>query len=302
MRKIARKKRNAERSTVNDRTVCSLFSAKCETYAMARPTWTGTISFALLSIPVKLYTAQRSKDISFNQIEKATGQRIKQRRVSSVSGEEVTSEQIVRGFDLGGGRFVEIDDAELDALSPRDPGNEKTIRILDFVELDDIDPLCFEKGYYLAPDKGGLRPYALLAKAMEESGKVAVAKVVMRTKEYLAAIRPKGNMLVLETLYFGDEVTNPMEISELAEVGSVEIGEKELTMAKMLVEQSTSEFNHATYQDEYRVKVEQMIETKAAGGTFEAPAEIEPAKVVDLMAALEASIKAQQERKAQKSA
>lgn len=249
-----------------------------------------------------MFTAQRSKDISFNQIEKETGQRIKQKRVSSVSGEEVTTEQIVRGFDLGGGRFVEIDDVELDALSPRDPGNEKTIRILDFVELTDIDPLCFEKGYYLAPDKGGLRPYALLSKAMEDSGKVAIAKVVMRTKEYLAAIRPVNNMLVLETLFFGDEVVNPAEISELTEVNSVEVGEKELTMAKMLVEQSTSEFDHASYKDEYREKVEQLIETKAAGGTFEAPAAVEPTKVVDLMAALEASIKATQERKVAKSA
>lgn len=138
----------------------------------ARPTWTGTISFALLSVPVKLYTAQRSKDISFNQLEKSTGARIKQKRVSSVTGEEVAGEDIVKGYDLGGDRYVVIEADELEGLAPRNSNNDKTLQILEFVDLDDIDPVYFEKAYYIAPDKGGARPYTLLVKAMTETRKV----------------------------------------------------------------------------------------------------------------------------------
>ena len=263
---------------------------------MARPTWTGTISFALLSVPVKLYTAQRQKDISFNQLERNTGARIKQKRVSSVSGEEITAEDVVKGYDLGGGRYVEIDQAELDDLAPRDAMNEKTIQIVDFVDLSEIDPLYYEKGYYIAPDKGGARPYALLVAAMRETNKVAIAKVVMRGKEYLTAIRPLGNLLCMETMLYADEVVDPAEIDGLP--GEVEIAEKELNMAKMLVETSAGAFDPSQYRDEYREKVMALIEAKAEGRTIEAPALAEPAKVVDLMAALEASLAAAKARKA----
>jgi DNA end-binding protein Ku len=262
----------------------------------ARPTWSGTVSFALLSIPVKLYTATRSKDISFNQIERATGGRIKQKRVSATSGEEVASEDILKGYDLGGDRYVIVEPEELEALLPKDRNNEKTIQILDFVAMEDIDPLYFEKGYYLAPDKGGARPYALLAKAMTESKKVAIAKVVLRQKEYLTAIRPLNGMLCMETMYFADEVVDPAEIDGLEQ--SIEIAEKELDMAKMLVEASSSDFEPTKYKDEYREKVLAMIEAKAAGTTFEMPVLEEAPKVVDLMAALEASLAAAKAKKA----
>jgi DNA end-binding protein Ku len=262
----------------------------------ARPTWSGTVSFALLSIPVKLYTATRSKDISFNQIEKSTGGRIKQKKVSATTGEEVASEDILKGYDLGGDRYVIVEPDELEALSPKDRNNEKTIQILDFVSMADIDPLYFEKGYYLAPDKGGARPYALLAKAMTDSKKVAIAKVVLRQKEYLTAIRPLNGMLCMETMYFHDEVVSPSEIDGLDT--NIDIAEKELDMAKMLVEASSGEFEPSKYKDEYRERVLAMIEAKAAGTAFEMPVAEEAPKVVDLMAALEASLAAAKAKKA----
>ena len=264
---------------------------------MARPTWTGTISFALLSVPVKLYTAQRQKDISFNQLERSTGARIKQKRVSGVSGEEVPAEDIIKGYDLGGGRYVTVEQEELDALAPRDAANEKTIQILDFVDITEIDPLFYEKGYYIAPDKGGARPYALLVRAMKETNKVAIAKVVMRTKEYLTAIRPIGNLLCMETMLYPDELVDPAEVDGLPETELV-IAEKELEMAKMLVETTAGPFDPSKYKDEYRHKVEELLEAKAEGRTIEAPAPVSEAKVVDLMAALEASLAAAQARKA----
>ncbi len=262
----------------------------------ARPTWTGTVSFALLSVPVKLYTAVRSKDISFNQLEKSTGQRIKQKRVSSVSGEEVSGENIVKGYDLGGDRYVVIDPEELEALTPRDATNEKTIQILEFVDQDEIDPIYFEKPYYLAPDKGGARPYGLLVAAMKSTNKVAVAKIVMRTKEYIAIIRPMGHFLCMETMVFADEVVSPAEVDGLPD-SAMEIAEKELDMAKMLIETTAGTFDPARYRDEYREKVLALIEAKASGEVYEMPKLEEAPKVIDLMAALEASLAAAKARK-----
>jgi DNA end-binding protein Ku len=262
----------------------------------ARPIWTGTVSFALLSVPVKLYTATRSKDISFNQIEKSTGGRIKQKRVSATTGEEVSPEDIIKGYDLGGDRYVQIDPEELEALAPRDAANERTIQILDFVDLADIDPIYYEKAYYVAPDKGGSRPYALLVKAMTETKKVAIAKVVLRSKEYLTAIRPMGDMLCMETMMFADEIVSPAEIEGLPDQG-IAIAERELEMAKMLVETSSGEFEPSKYKDEYRERVLALIDAKAAGEAYEVPVTEEAPKVVDLMAALEASLAAAKARK-----
>ena len=262
----------------------------------ARPIWTGTVSFALLSVPVKLYTATRSKDISFNQIEKSTGGRIKQKRVSATTGEEVAADDIVKGYDLGGERYVVIEPDELEALAPRDAANERTIQILDFVDLADIDPIYYEKAYYIAPDKGGARPYALLVKAMTETKKVAIAKVVLRSKEYLTAIRPLGDMLCMETMLFADEVVNPAEIDGLPD-HAISIAEKELDMAKMLVETSASAFEPSKYKDEYRERVMALIDAKSAGEIYEVPLTEEAPKVVDLMAALEASLAAAKARK-----
>ncbi len=264
---------------------------------MARPIWTGTISFALLSVPVKLFTATRSKDISFNQIEKSTGKRIKQKRVSSETGEEVGADDIVKGYELSKERYVIIDPEELDALAPTDAANEKTVQILDFIDGDEIDPIYYEKGYYIAPDKGGARPYSLLVQGMKATNKVAIAKMVMRQKEYIVAIRPKGDYLCMETMMFHDELVDTAEIDELAGV-TTELNEKELEMAKMLIETSASEFEPTKYRDEYREKVLALIEAKAAGEVYEIPKEQKPAQVVDLMAALEASLAAAKAKKA----
>jgi DNA end-binding protein Ku len=258
---------------------------------MARPIWSGTISFALLSVPVKMYSATRSKDISFNQLEKATGERIKQKRVSSVTGEEVATEDIVKGYDMGAGRYVIIEPEELEALAPKDANNEKTIVIQEFVDSGEIDPVYYEKPYYIGPDKGGARAYRLLVKAMAEMNKVAIAKVVIRQKEYLTTLRPKGDVLCMETMLFHDEVIDPASVEELTVEGS-EIAQKELDMAKMLIETSSGAFEPSKYRDEYREKVLEMIEAKATGTVYEAPKAEEPAKVVDLMAALEASLAA----------
>lgn len=263
---------------------------------MARPVWNGTISFALLSVPVKLFTATRPKDISFNQLEKSTGGRIKQKRVSATTGEEVAATDIVKGYELRKDEYVIIDAEELEALAPRDAANDRVIQILDFVDATQIDPVHYEKAYYVAPDKGGARPYALLVQAMTAANKVAIAKVVLRQKEYLTALRAKGSVLCLETMYFADEVVDPNEIDELAAAGP-ELNDRELDMAKMLVEASSTDFEPAKYTDEYRAKVMALIESKAAGHTYEAPALSEAPKVLDLMAALEASLAAAKAKK-----
>lgn len=263
---------------------------------MARPVWNGTISFALLSVPVKLFTATRPKDISFNQLEKTTGGRIKQKRVSATTGEEVAATDIVKGYELRKDEYVIIDAEELEALAPHDAANDRVIQILDFVDATQIDPVHYEKAYYVAPDKGGARPYALLVQAMTAANKVAIAKVVLRQKEYLTALRAKGSVLCLETMYFADEVVDPNEIDELAAAGP-ELNDRELDMAKMLVEASSTDFEPAKYTDEYRAKVMALIESKAAGHTYEAPALSEAPKVLDLMAALEASLAAAKAKK-----
>lgn len=256
---------------------------------MARPVWNGTISFALLSVPVKLFTATRAKDISFNQLERSTGARIKQKRVSASTGDEVSADQIVKGYEVRKDEYVIIEPDELESLVPHDAANDRVIQILDFVDAADIDPVHYEKAYYVAPDKGGARPYALLVKAMSAAQKVAIAKVVLRQKEYLTALRPKGDVLCLETMYFADEVVDPAEIDELHGSTS-ELNERELDMAKLLIETSSSEFDPSKYRDEYRDRVLALIESKAAGTSFEAPQALETPKVVDLMAALEASL------------
>jgi DNA end-binding protein Ku len=268
---------------------------------MARPVWNGTISFALLSVPVKLYTATRPKDISFNQIEKATGGRIKQKKVSASTGEEVSADEIAKGYEIRKDEYVIIEPDELEALAPRDSANDRVIQILDFVDAADIDPVHYEKAYYVAPDKGGARPYALLVKAMAAAQKVAIAKVVLRQKEYLTALRPSGDMLCMETMYFADEVVDPAEIDELSGAAP-ELNERELEMARMLVETSSTEFEPAKYRDEYRDKVMALIDSKAAGTVFEAPKALEAPKVVDLMAALEASLAAAKAAQAKKTA
>lgn len=259
---------------------------------MARAIWSGSISFGLVNIPVKLYSAVSRKNVQFNQLDSRSNARVKQKRVSADTGDEVPWEQIVKGYEMPSGSFVVITDEELAAL---DPKSLRTIDIEEFVDLVDIDPIFYDSAYFLAPDKAG-KPYALLAKAMEDEGKVGIAHFVLRTKQYLAAIRPKDGKLLLSTMVYADEINDPVSIPELAELDDIELDDKELKMARQLIETLEGEFQPEKFHDTYREAVLEMIERKAEGHEVVAPAAAaEPEKVIDLMAALESSVKAAKE-------
>jgi DNA end-binding protein Ku len=263
---------------------------------MARSIWTGAISFGLVTVPVKLYSAVARKTVRFHQLNGPTGVRIQQKRVDPTTGEEVPYEDIVKGFEIGPDRYVIIEPGELEAL---DPKKTKTIEIEDFVDLADIDPILYDHPYYLAPGAGGAKPYRLLLEAMRESGKVAIAKVVIRQKENLVAIRPmEGDVLGMATMIFADEVVDPDRIDELDSAREVDVNDRELAIAKQLVESLSSEFEPDKYRDTYREEVLALIERKAAGEEIAVQPEREEAEapVPDLMAALKASLDAVRER------
>jgi DNA end-binding protein Ku len=252
--------------------------------------WSGAISFGLVNVPVKLYSAVSRKTVRFNQLNAETGNRIQQKRVDPETGEEVSYDQIVKGYELTKDRYVVITPDELDAL---DPEKTRTVDIEDFVDLDEIDPVYYDHPYYLVPDKGAAKAYGLLLGAMKEANKVAIARVVLRSKEQLVAIRPAGDVLMMETMLFHDEVVPADDIEDLPEGKELKATDRELKMAQQLIDSLTSEFDPTTYRDEYREKVLELIEMKASGQEIavqpEAP---EPARVPDLMAALEASLAA----------
>jgi DNA end-binding protein Ku len=214
--------------------------------------------------------------------------------VSAADETEVPAEAIVKGYELSTGQYVLIDDAELSSL---DPEATRTIDIEEFIDLADIDPIFYDAAYYVAPDKATTKPYALLARAMEETGKVGIARFVMRSKQYLCAIRPKDGKLLLSTMVYADEINATEEIKEFSAVESVDLSDKELTMAKQLVESLSGEFNPEQFADTHREKVLELIERKASGetGLVEVPEAPSEDKVVDLMAALEASVAAAKE-------
>jgi DNA end-binding protein Ku len=255
---------------------------------MPRAIWSGAISFGLVNIPVKLYSAVSKKTVRFHQIDAESGGRVRQKRVGP-DGEEIAYEQIVKGYEIGPDRYVTISPEELEALEPQ---KTRTIDIEDFVDLEQIDPIYYDHPYYLAPDTGAAKAYRLLVDAMEDSGKVAVARVVLRSKEHLVAIRPRDGALAMETMLFADEVISPESLEELAAGdGDVQTSDRELAMANQLIDSLASDFEPDKYRDEYRERVLDLIERKAQGETIviEEP-EAEPEKVPDLMAALEASI------------
>jgi DNA end-binding protein Ku len=255
---------------------------------MPRAIWSGAISFGLVNIPVKLYSAVSRKTVRFHQIDAESGGRVRQKRVGP-DGEEVAYEQIVKGYEIGPDRYVTITPEELESLEPQ---KTRTIDIEDFVDLEQIDPIFYDHPYYLAPDTGAAKAYRLLVDAMEESGKVAVARVVIRSKEHLVAIRPRDGALAMETMLFSDEVISPESLEELAAAdGDVKTTDRELTMAQQLIASLSSDFEPEKYRDEYRDRVLDLIERKAQGETIviEEPT-AEPQQVPDLMAALEASI------------
>jgi len=257
---------------------------------MPRAIWSGAISFGLVNIPIKLYAAVSRKSVSFNQLDSRTGSRIKYKKVSAADGEEVPAEAIIKGYELSSGAYVTVGDDELASL---DPEASRTIDIEEFVDLADIDPLFYDSAYFVAPDKATVKPYALLTQAMEESGKVGIARFVMRSKQYLCAVRPKDGALVLSTMVYADEVNEPTEIAEIADLEDVTLTKKELDMARQLIASLSDDFDADKFEDTHRHQVLGLIERKAAGDTeIVAPPEaMSEDKVVDLMAALEASVK-----------
>jgi DNA end-binding protein Ku len=248
--------------------------------------WTGTISFGLVAVPVKLTPATKSRDVSFNQLEASTGSRIRYRRVSEQSGEEVSTDQIVKGYEIEKGRYVVVEKEELDSLAPK---ASHTIDIEDFVDIADIDPLYFDTPYYVMVDEKAAKPYRLLVEAMTELGKVAIGRVVIRAKERLVAIRPLNGMLCVETMRYADEIVDPATLGLPEE--ETDLSTREVTMAHQLVEALSDDFDAEKYHDEYREQLLALIDKKAAGEEIVATEPVEaPAKVLDLMAALEASL------------
>jgi len=257
---------------------------------MARAIWSGAISFGLVNVPVKLYSATSPKTVRFHQLSSKTGARIRQKRVDPSTDEEVPYEEIVKGYEISPERYVLIDPEELDAL---DPKATKTIDIEEFVDLGEIDPIYYDHSYYLAPTAGGAKAYRLLLDAMGESGKVGIGRVVLRSKQQLAALRPSKGVLMLTTMLFGDEVLSPDRLDELDSVGEAEASDRELKMAEQLIASLSAQFEPSRFRDEYRERVLKLIERKAAGEEIAVqPQAEEPAAAPDLMAALEASLAA----------
>ncbi len=257
---------------------------------MARAIWSGAISFGLVNVPVKLYSATSPKTVRFHQLSGKTGARIRQKRVDPTTDEEVAYEDIVKGYEITPDTYVTIAPDELEAL---DPKATRTIDIEEFVDLAEIDPIYYDHSYYLAPAAGGAKAYRLLLDAMGESGKVGIGKVVLRSKQQLCALRPTGGVLTLTTMLFGDEVLAPDRLDELEAIGEAEATDRELAMAQQLIDTLSAEFHPENYRDEYRERVIELIERKAAGEEIAvAPQAEEPSAAPDLMAALEASLAA----------
>jgi len=257
---------------------------------MARAIWTGSISFGLLNVPVKLYSAVARRGISLREIRESDSARIRHHRVAEGTDEEVPYEKIIKAFEISKDRYVPISKDELASL---DPKKTRAIEVQDFVEIAEIDPIYFDSPYYLGPADGAERAYSLLAQAMEASGKVAIARFVFRNKEHLAAIRPGDGVLTLTTMRFADEVVPPSELDDVLPSEQPKVPKREVQMAEQLIDSLTSSFDPSAYRDEYREELLAMIERKAAGEEVVAAPEgeeREATKAPDLMAALEQSI------------
>ena len=263
---------------------------------MPRSIWSGSISFGLVNVPVKLTTAVSAKDVRFNQLHKADNVRIQQKRICPADGVEVSYDDIVKGYEISPGQYVVVDPDEIAALSP---AATHTVDIEEFVDLDEIDPIFFEHAYYLVPDKRAEKAYALLVEAMRRSNRVAIARMVLRTKQYLCAIRAVEGALVISTLYYADEVT-PVSSLEGLPGTDIELADREVAMAEQLIESLTTKFDPTKFRDEYRDQLLDIISRKAEGEELVAqPEGVEPTRVVDLMAALEASIAAAKQTRAE---
>ncbi len=258
---------------------------------MPRAMWTGTIGFGMVTVPVKLYSAVDRKTVRFHQLSGKSGVRVAQRRVDPSSGEEVPYEDVVKGYELAPDRYVVIEPGELEALEPK---KTRTIEIEEFVDLSQIDPVYYDHPYYLAPGAGGAKPYRLLLEAMRETNKVAIARVVIRSKEQLVAVRPMGEALGMATMLFADEVLPPERLDEVAEASEVKTTKRELNVAKQLVQSLAGDFDPDEFRDTYREEVLELIERKAQGKAIavQPPPEELAQPAPDLMSALKASLEA----------
>ena len=258
---------------------------------MARSIWTGSISFGLVNVPVKVYSAVRQQDLHFNQFD-PNGNRIRYKRVSEKTGREVDYGDIVKGYEVKKGKYVMVDPEELEAFEPR---ATRTVDIDDFVDLDEIDPIYYEHTYYLVPAEkgaGAAKAYRLLLEAMEKQSKVGIGSVVMRGKQYLAAIRPLAGVLALSTMLFADEVLSPKDLDERP-AARANVSDREVKMASQIISSLTTKWDPKRYHDTYRERVEDYLAKKAKGQTVEVePDTEEPSKVTDLMTALEDSLAA----------
>ena len=260
---------------------------------MARPIWTGTISFGLVSVAVRMFSATESKELRFHFLDKHDLQPIGYEKVRRDTGKQVDPDDIVRGFEVEKGRYVTLEDEDLDRL---DIELTKTIDICDFVDLEEIDPIYFRKAYYLSPQDGAEKAYRLLTRALDETGKVGIAKVVIRNKQHLAALRAWNGTLVLETMYYADEVRQPEELN-----GNVRLQKPEVEMAKSLVENLSEPFKPEKYDDTYRKELLDLLRAKAKGKPLPEPEAEEEGEVVDLMAALRESVERTQKKSGSRS-
>lgn len=249
--------------------------------------WKGTISFGLVSIPVKMHAATENKDVKLRQLHKECRSPIKYEKVCPVCEKEVGNDDILKAYEYAKNKFVILDEEDLENL--RKEQADKAVEIVDFVKLEDIDPIYFEKSYYLSPNEGGSKAYGLLRKALEETGKIGVAKIIIRQKEQLAVIRVYQNILVVETIHYPDEVRNVLDVPNVPE--AVDVQKKELDVAKMLIDQLTTEFDPEKYQDEYRTALLELIEEKKNNAEVTtAQDKPVPDNVTNLMDALQASL------------
>lgn len=259
---------------------------------MPRPLWKGAVSFGMVSIPVKLYTATEEKDVRFNMLHRDDNSRVRQKVFCAEEDIEVDrTKDTVKGYEVTPGNYVILDDEDFEKV----PVNTThTIEITDFVDLNQIDPILYQKTYYLEPDEIGLKPFALLMRALQETNRVAIAKVTLRQKEQLCSLRIYENTIALETMYYADEVRTTAELT--APPKDIEISDRELKMATSIVDMLTGDFDYSQYTDNYREALLEIIAKKAEGQTIEAP-EPQAAKITDLTEALRASVEDISKRK-----
>jgi len=250
--------------------------------------WTGALSFGLVNVPVKLFSAVEDKGVHFHQFQEGTGARVRNKRVVEGSDEEVPYDDIVKGYEIGKDRYVMVTPEELDAVEPE---RSKVIELEDFVDLDEVDPMYFDRTYYLVPaDESAVKPFALLHAAMRDANRAGIARFVMRDKQYLAAVRPGDRVLLVETMHFPDEVRDPQAIDEAKPLKGVRTSPRERQMAERLIDMLTTSWDPSRYRDTYRERVLDLIHAKDRGEEVVTEAPQERPAVVDLMAALEASL------------